>query len=222
MRVAAIAGQMHERLGHECGAQPMLPCQFLDHEFEEGVAIGGDQRVVIGPVHLELAVGVLVIALIRRPAELEHRVADGTDQLVSAQERGLVVAGLRLPVQLVGDGPPSARSTKNSASTPVFIRYPLASADAIWHFSTCRGACSSGLPPRWRSAASHPISDFQGSWIKLAGSGIANMSGSAGVKSRCVAKPAKAAPSRCICTIAEAGTSLARNTPNRSTKLIRK
>src|SRR5271166_3914532 len=222
MGVAAIAGQMHERLWHEGGAQPMLASQLLDHEFEKDVAIGGDQRVVIGPIHLELAVGVLVIALIRRPAELEHRVADGTDQLVSAQECGLVVARLRLPVGLVGDREAIHPQHEELGLDPVFIRYPLASAAAIWHFSTCRGACSSGSPPTWRSAASQPISGFQGIWIRLAGSGIANMSGSAGVKSRWVANPANAAPSRCICPIAEAGTSLARRTPNRSTKLIRK
>ena len=103
MRVAAIAGQMHERLRHKGGAQSVLPRKLFDHEFEEHVAIGGDQRVVIGPVHLELAVGVLVIALIGRPAELKHRIANRADQLISAQECGLVIAGLRLPVGLVGD-----------------------------------------------------------------------------------------------------------------------
>jgi len=62
----------------------MLPGQLLDHEFEEDVAIGGDQGVIIGPVHLELAVGILVITLIRRPAELQHRIADRPDKVVSA------------------------------------------------------------------------------------------------------------------------------------------
>ena len=48
------------------------------------------------------------------------------------------------------------------------------------------------------------------------------MSGSAGVMSSQVAKPAKPAPAFCMSPIAAAGTSLARSTPNRSTKLIRK
>src|ERR1700719_1498249 len=69
MRVATAPGQMHERLWHEGCAQPVLPSELLDHEFEEHVAIGRHERVVIGPVHLELAVCVLVIALIRPPAE---------------------------------------------------------------------------------------------------------------------------------------------------------
>ena len=79
MGVAAIPGQMHERLRHEGGTQPVLPRQFFDHEFEEHVAIGGDQRVVVSPVHLELAVGVFVVALIGSPAEPQHCVADRAD-----------------------------------------------------------------------------------------------------------------------------------------------
>src|SRR4051812_44891727 len=72
------------------------------------------------------------------------------------------------------------------------------------------------------SAASHASSGCHGSWISESASGIANTSGSAGVRSRWVAKPAKVAPSRCIGPMAAAGTSLARSPPNRSTKLIRK
>ena len=48
------------------------------------------------------------------------------------------------------------------------------------------------------------------------------MSGSAGVMSSHAAKPAKPAPPTCMSPIACAGTSLARSTPNRSTKLTRK
>jgi hypothetical protein len=80
--VAATPGQMHERLWHEGGAQPMPLGELLDHEFEEHVAIGGHERVVIGRVQLELTVCVLVIALVRPPAEPEHRVANRLDQLV--------------------------------------------------------------------------------------------------------------------------------------------
>jgi hypothetical protein len=98
MRVATAPGQMHERLWHEGCAQPVLPSELLDHEFEEHVAIGRHERVVIGPVHLELAVCVLVIALIRPPAEPEHRVANRPDQLVVTQQRCLVVARLCLSV----------------------------------------------------------------------------------------------------------------------------
>ena len=59
-------------------------------------------RVVL-PVHLELAVRVLVIVLIRRPAERDHAVADLGDGLVAAHQRLLVVAGLRLRVGAVRD-----------------------------------------------------------------------------------------------------------------------
>ena len=48
------------------------------------------------------------------------------------------------------------------------------------------------------------------------------MSGSAGVMSSQVANPAKPAPTLAMSPIAAAGTSFARSTPNRSTKLIRK
>ena len=42
----------------------MLFGDRLDHELEEAVLVGGLQRVVVIPVHLELAVGVLVVVLV--------------------------------------------------------------------------------------------------------------------------------------------------------------
>jgi hypothetical protein len=47
----------------------MLLGHRLDHELEEAVLVGGGERVVELPVHLELAVGVLVVVLVRAPAE---------------------------------------------------------------------------------------------------------------------------------------------------------
>ena len=79
-----------------------------------------------------------------------------------------------------------------------------------------RGDASTGLPSIHRSAASQPTSGFHGSWIRLAGSGLAKRSGSAGDMSSQVAKPAKPAPSCCIPAMALAGTSFARWFPNRS------
>ena len=70
----------------------------LDHVLEEAVTIRGHQAIVEIPVHLELSVGVLVIVLIRTPAELDHAIADLTDHVVAAHQRGLVVAGLLLDV----------------------------------------------------------------------------------------------------------------------------
>jgi len=51
---------------------------------------------------------------------------------------------------------------------------------------------------------------------------MANISGSAGVISNQVAKPAKPAPFFCISLIDSAGTNFDLKTPNKSTKLIKK
>ena len=102
--VAAVAGETGERLGHERRAQAVLLGDRLDHELEERVPVGGDERVVEVPVHLELAVGVLVVVLVRAPAELQHVVADFGDDVVAAHQRLLVVAGLDGVILVVGDG----------------------------------------------------------------------------------------------------------------------
>ena len=98
MRVTAVAGQMRKGLGHEGRAIAVILGNGLDHIFEEHMAIGGDQRVGIIPVHFELAVGILVIVLIRVPAEFQHRVADLTDHRKAPHQRLLIVAGLALVV----------------------------------------------------------------------------------------------------------------------------
>ena len=103
VHVAAAPGQVHEGLGHEGGAQAVKLGDALDHELEECLAICGDQRVVIFPVHLELAVRVLMVVLVRAPAEREHAVADLRDHVVAPHQRLLVVAGLGLRVGAVGD-----------------------------------------------------------------------------------------------------------------------
>src|SRR5438128_879807 len=73
-----------------------------------------------------------------------------------------------------------------------------------------------------RSEATHATSGFHGSLIRLSASGLARMSGSAGVMSNHTAKPAKPAPDFATESIALAGTSFARMVPNRSTNEIRK
>ena len=102
MGMAAIAGEIDERLRHEGGAQPVLLGDRAHHIFEEGVAIGGRQRGVELPVHLELAVSVLVIVLIRLPAQRQHGVANLGDHLVAPHQGLLVVARLRLLVRDIG------------------------------------------------------------------------------------------------------------------------
>ena len=103
MRVAAVTGQMRERLGHEGRAQPVLFRDRFDHVFEERVPIRRFERRVVFPVHLELTVGILMIVLIRLPAERDHAVADFGDDVVAPHQRLLVVAGLGLDVGGVGN-----------------------------------------------------------------------------------------------------------------------
>ena len=145
--MAAVAGQAGERLRHEGGAQAVLLGDRLDHELEEGVPVGGDQRVVEVPVHLELAVGVLVVVLVRAPAELQHVVADLGDDVVAAHQRLLVVAGLRLRCRMSSEiAVPSGVIRKNSASTPVLTCRPcLGRLGDARFFSTSRGACATVL-----------------------------------------------------------------------------
>ena len=45
--VAAIAGEIGERLGHEGRAQPVLLGDRLHHVFEEGVFVGSAERAVV-------------------------------------------------------------------------------------------------------------------------------------------------------------------------------
>src|SRR6266481_1732465 len=77
MGVTAISGQMHKRFRHKGGTQPMLLGELFDHEFEEHVAICSDERIVIGPVHLELAVCILVITLVGPPAKAQSEASPG-------------------------------------------------------------------------------------------------------------------------------------------------
>ena len=51
--------------GMKVARRPCCSAMVFDHELEERVAVGGDQGVVVQPVHLELAVRVLVVVLIR-------------------------------------------------------------------------------------------------------------------------------------------------------------
>src|ERR1700677_5414414 len=81
----------------------MLLGDRLHHVFEEGMAIGRFKGGVVFPVHLELAVGVLVIVLIRLPPQRIHAVADFRNDIVAAHGGLLVVSGLGLRIRRVGD-----------------------------------------------------------------------------------------------------------------------
>ena len=99
---------------------------------------------------------------------------------------------------------------------------PSATARACTLFSRSRGDCRKGFPDMRSPEVTHPTSGFQGSAIRLDGSGIATRSGCAGERSKCAANPANPAPFACMSPIAAAGTSLARGTPRRSAKEIEK
>ena len=97
---------------------------------------------------------------------------------------------------------------------------PSSAASAISLRSTLRGAWATSWPSMTQLPGTHASSLFQGRMITASGSGTANISGWAGVRSNHVAKPAKPAPSSCMPAIARAGTNLARCPPNRSVKEI--
>ena len=101
--MAPVAGEVQERLRHEGGAKAMALRHRLHHEPEERVAVRGAETVGVLPVHLELAVRILVIVLVWVPAELLHVVANLADHVVAAHECRLVIAGLLLAVPSVGD-----------------------------------------------------------------------------------------------------------------------
>ena len=75
----------------------------LDHELEKDVAVGRDKGVVVVPVHLELAVGVLMVVLVGAPAETQHGVADFRHDIVTAHQGRLVVTGLGLDIERIGN-----------------------------------------------------------------------------------------------------------------------
>ena len=103
VEVAAVAGQVPERLGHERRDEPALLRERLDHVAEEHGAVAGRQRVGVREVLLELAVGVLVVGGVVVPAELVEVPRDVPDEVEVAGERPHVVTGLLHGVERVGD-----------------------------------------------------------------------------------------------------------------------
>ena len=103
MEVAAVPGEVGERLGHERGDQPALLRQRLDHVAVEHSPVARGQRVVELEVLLELAVGVLVVGGVVVPPEPGHRLRDLRDEVEVPRQRAHVVAGEVERVELVGD-----------------------------------------------------------------------------------------------------------------------
>ena len=82
----------------------MLLRDGFSHVFKKHVAIGRPQTVRIRPVHLELAIGVLVVVLIGAPTEGQHGVTDVPNHREAAHQRRLIIAGLALRIVGIGDG----------------------------------------------------------------------------------------------------------------------
>ena len=103
VEVAAVAGEVTERLRHEGRDQPALLGERLDHVAEEDGAVAGGERVGELEVLLELAVRVLVVVRVVVPAELRHVARDLRHEVEVARERAHVVTGLVERVERVGE-----------------------------------------------------------------------------------------------------------------------
>ena len=113
---------MRERFRHERREQPALLGERLDHEAEEDRAVAGDERVVVGEVLLELAVGVLVVGRVDVPAERVHVARDFGDEAERARQRAHVVTRLVEVVERVGELDPRRPRAGARGSTPVRSR----------------------------------------------------------------------------------------------------
>ena len=94
VHVQAIARTIAERLGHERADQAHLIGDLGCAHLEEGVVVAGGQRVGVGVVDLELAVGVLVVDLIDVDADCAHRFRQPLKKRARARQALVVVAGL--------------------------------------------------------------------------------------------------------------------------------
>ena len=101
--MAAVAGQVRERLGHERGDQAALLGERFDHVAKEDRAVAGRQRVGVLEVLLELAVGVLVVGGVVVPPQRGDGLGNLGDEVEVSGQRAHVVAGLVERVAVIGD-----------------------------------------------------------------------------------------------------------------------
>ena len=73
------------------------------HKFEKAMAVGGDQRIVKVPVHFKLAVGILVVVLVRAPTHIQHIVTDFADHFIAPHHCLLIIARLGRCIEGIGD-----------------------------------------------------------------------------------------------------------------------
>ena len=143
VEVAAVAGQVRERLRHERRDQPALLRERLDHVAEEDRAVAGDERVVVLEVLLELAVGVLVVGRVDVPAERVDMPRDVGDEAERARQRAHVVTGLVEVVERVGELDPAVLAAGARGSTrarsPILKSKPSSLRRAP---AGCAGSCA--------------------------------------------------------------------------------
>ena len=187
-------------LGMKVARQPACSASVLVMYLKKDVAIGGDEDVVVFPVHLELAVGVLVVVLIgpasraracRRRSPRSGRTGASAP---SGRSRAWDTRRRRRRGSCRRGSEGRTRTRRRSSSGD-----PASFASAICFFSTLRGASGTGAPSHQRSAAEPTHLTLP----RAIGSGSPDparraLSGWAGVMSRWVAKPAKPAPFLCI------------------------
>ena len=102
VEVAAVAGQVRERLRHERRDHAPLLGERLDHVAEEHRAVAGRQRVGELEVLLELAVGVLVVGGVVAPAERGDVARHHGHEVEVARQAAHVVTGLVERVERIG------------------------------------------------------------------------------------------------------------------------
>ena len=89
VEVAAVPGQVRERLRHERRDHPVLLRQRVNHVAEEDRAVADDERVVVGEVLLELAVRVLVVVRVVPPPELVAVPRDRGQEVVATRQAAM-------------------------------------------------------------------------------------------------------------------------------------
>ena len=100
--VAAAAGPVGEGLGHVGGDGPVPLGVLAGHHLEEGVAVGGGQRVGVVEVDFVLPVGVLVVGLVGVPPDAAHGVHHVPQVAHDVGDALEVIAGLAEAVYVVG------------------------------------------------------------------------------------------------------------------------
>ncbi len=139
--------------------RPCFSATDFTMNLKKRVLVGGGEHVVEGPVHLELAVRVLMVVLVGLPAQRQHVVADLGDHVVAAHDRLLVVAGFRRGIGRIRDRRAVGRDQEElgldagldaaGPRTP-----PRRSAGA----SVSRGACATVLSSIMQLAATQATS----------------------------------------------------------------